>query len=217
MAVNCGLFCVTIDGCIVPSDDSIMKTSQTASEETPLSSSHTTETSTSCHDKDSIKRPSTQVSVNEPLFNKDDLLDHTNDVNVDVGSNRCSTPQGRLRTHEVTVGELSTSLPFMPESNQGMHWKLGELKDKCQQQLENTDPYCSELTKFVMPLKGFLAAINPSQDNATERSTLRYFLKIIDKNANKDVQSQVCLSCNNGSQEYMQVQGYSSFCGLNVR
>ena len=94
-----------------------MKTSQTASKETPLSSSHTTETSTSCHDKDSIKRPSTQVSVNEPLFNKDDLLDHTNDVNVDVGSNRCSTPQGSLKTHEVTLGEPSTSLPLMQGSN----------------------------------------------------------------------------------------------------
>ena len=214
MAVNCGLFCVTIDGCIVPSDDSIMKTSQTASKETPLLSSHTTEASTSCHDKDSIKRPSTQVGVDEPVFNKDDLLDHTNDVNVDVGSNRCSTPQGSLKTHEVTLGEPSTSLLFMPGSNQGMLWKPAELKDKCQQHLENIDPYCSELAKFVMPLKGFLAAINPSQDNATERSNLRYFLKIIDKHANKDVQSQVRLSSNNGSQECMQVQGYSSFCGL---
>ena len=36
-----------------------------------------------------------------------------------------------------------------------------------------------------MPLKGFLAAINPSQDNATERSNLRYFLKIIDMHANR--------------------------------
>ena len=118
MAVNCGLFCVTRDCCIVLSDDSIMKTSRTASEESPLSSSHRTETSTSCHDKDSIKRPSTQVSVNEPLFNKDDLLDHTNDVNVDVGSNRCSTPQGSLKTHDVTLGELSTSLPFKPGSRE---------------------------------------------------------------------------------------------------
>ena len=65
-----------------------------------------------------------------------------------------------------------------------------------------------------MPLKGFLAAINPSQDNATERSNLRYFLKIIDMHANKDVQNQVRLSCKNGSQECMQVQGYSSFCGI---
>ena len=118
MTVNCELFCVTIDGCIVLSDDSIMKTSQTALEETPLSSSHTTETSTSFHDKDSIKRPSTQVSVNEPLFNKDDLLDHTNDVDVDVGSNRCSTHHGSLKTHDVTLGEPSTSLPFKPGSRE---------------------------------------------------------------------------------------------------
>ena len=102
MAVNCGLLCVTIHGCTVPSDDSLMKTSQTASKETPLSSSHTTETITSCHNKDSIKRPSTEVSVNEPVFTKDDLLDHINDVNVDVASSRCSTPQGSLKTHEVT-------------------------------------------------------------------------------------------------------------------
>ena len=118
MAVNCGLFCVTIDGCIVPSDDSIMKTSQTAPKETPLLSSHTTEASTSYHDKDSIKRPSTQVGVDEPVFNKDDLLDHTNDVNVDVGSNRCSTPQGSLKTHDVTLGGPSTSLPFKPGSRE---------------------------------------------------------------------------------------------------
>ena len=93
MAVNCGLFCVTIEGCIVPSDDSIMKTSQTATKETSLSGSHTTETSTSCHDTVTMKRPSIQVSVNEPVFNKDNLLDHTNDVNVDVGSNICYTPR----------------------------------------------------------------------------------------------------------------------------
>ena len=97
-----------------------------------------------------------------------------------------------------------------------MQWKLAKLKYKCQQQLENIDPYCSELAKFVMPLKGSLAAINPSQDNATERSNLRYFLKIIDKHANKDMQSQMRPSSNNGSQECMQVQGYNSFCGLCV-
>ena len=84
-----------------------------------------------------------------------------------------ATPQGSLKTHEVTLGELSmSSLPFIPGSNQGMQWKLAELKNKCQQHLENIDPCCSELAKFSMPFKVFLAAINPSQENATERSNL---------------------------------------------
>ena len=89
------------------------------------------------------------------------------------------------------------------------------LKAECLQHLESIDVHCGELADLVMSPRVYLTVSKSSQDDATERRNLCYFLKIVNKHANKGIQGQVHISGTNCNQEHpMQVQGYSSFCGL---
>ena len=66
-----------------------------------------------------------------------------------------------------------------------------------------------------MSLRVYLTDSKSFHDDATERRNLCYFLKIVNKHANKGIQGQLHISGTNCNQEHpMQVQGYSSFCRL---
>ena len=143
-------------------------------------------------------------------------LTSTNDASAGAGTKGCNSSQGNQK------GNLSIpdQPPLISSANvlwcqQKQQLTLLELKAECLQHLESINVQGGELAEFVMPLRVYLADSKTSQDDATERRNLCYFLKIVKKHANKGIQGQVHISGQNCNQEHpMQVQGYSSFYGL---
>ena len=139
-----------------------------------------------------------------------------NDASAGAGTKGCNSSQGNQK------GNLSIpdQPPLISSANvlwchQKQQLTLLELKAECLQHLEGINVQGGELAEFVMPLRVYLADSKTSQDDATERRNLCYFLKIVKKHANKGIQGQVHISGQNCNQEHpIQVQGYTSFYGL---
>ena len=207
MTVNCGFFCQRKDGHIELPDGSEMNASSTSTKATPTSSSQTSGVSSSSTKMQDITAGTGKGNSGHEQFN---------DASAGAGTKGCNCSQGNQK------GNLSVpdqppliSSANVPWCQQKQELTLFELKAECLQHLESINVQGGELAEFVMPLRVYLADNKPSQDDATERRNLCYFLKIVNKHANKGIQGQVHISGQNCNQEHpMQVQGYSSFCGL---
>ena len=150
-------------------------------------------------------------------------VDHSNGVDsipVNVNSSKftqdtCpSLPDNKSpgnRTSQVST----PSTPLVSFKYQGKQLSLEELKATCLLEIESVGTKCSEMSQFLTPLKIFVSEIHPTHSDSAEMKNLRYLLNIIGKHANKQTLSQVRL-CNSTVNKdlAMQVQGYSSFCGL---
>ena len=103
-----------------------------------------------------------------------------NDASAGAGTKGCNSSQGNQK------GNLSIpdQPPLISSANvlwchQKQQLTLLELKAECLQQLESINVQGGELAEFVMPLRVYLADSKTSQDDATERRNLCYFLKIV--------------------------------------
>ena len=108
-----------------------------------------------------------------------------NDASAGAGTKGCNSSQGNQK------GNLSIpdQPPLISPANvlwchQKQQLTLLELKAECLQHLESINVQGGELAEFVMPLRVYLADSKTSQDDATERRNLCYFLKIVKKHAN---------------------------------
>lgn len=138
-----------------------------------------------------------------------------NDASASAGTKECNSPQGSQKANlSIPDQPPLISSTNIPGSQPKRQLTLDELNAECLQHLESIDVHCGELADF-MSRRVYLTDGKSSQDDATERRNLCYFLKIVNKHANKGIQGQVHTSGTNCNQEHpMQVQGYSSFCGL---
>ena len=107
-----------------------------------------------------------------------------NDASAGAGTKGCNSSQGNQK------GNLSIpdQPPLISSANvlwchQKQQLTLLELKAECLQHLESINVQGGELAEFVMPLRVYLADSKTSQDDATERRNLCYFLKIVKKHA----------------------------------
>ena len=107
-----------------------------------------------------------------------------NDASAGAGTKGCNSSQGNEK------GNLSIpdQPPLISSANvlwchQKQQLTLLELKAECLQHLESINAQGGELAEFVMPLRVYLADSKTSQDDATERRNLCYFLKIVKKHA----------------------------------
>ena len=206
MAINCGLFCQRKDGHNELPDGSVLNTSSTTTKATPVSSSQAAGVS-------SISPKMQDVGVGTEKGNSGVQFI---DASASDGTKGCNSPQGSQKANlSVPDQPLLKSSANIHGSQPKRQLTLDELKAECLQQVESIDVHCGELADFTMSLRVYLTDSKPSQDDATERSNLCYFLKIDKKHANKGIQGQVHISRTNCNQEHpRQVQGYSSFCGL---
>lgn len=88
-----------------------------------------------------------------------------------------------------------------------------ELKEMSYRKLELIEEDCKELSECVMPFRAIMSDLKKT-DESTASAVLNYLVKIIGNHAPESTQSQLNLSKNGRSQDIMQIQGYSSFCGL---
>ena len=91
---------------------------------------------------------------------------------------------------------------------------LEELQVKCLTELEVLS---DQLAEYIVLVRKLICEIESSRDKSIERKNLGYFLKITGKHSSQTsqrIQHQVSLSNGGGVKEVMQLQAYSSFCGL---
>ena len=139
------------------------------------------------------------VSVNSSNFTQDTCSSIPDNNSPVINSSHVSSP----------------STPVISFKYQGKQLSLEELKATCLLEIESIGSKYSEMSEFLAPLKIYISEIHPTHGDATEMKNLSYFLKIIGKHANKQTLSQVRLCNSTVNKDLgMQIQGYSSFCGL---
>ena len=223
LAMNCGLLFQSEDGCIETNvqllgESKVVKMFKSTHQDCQTNS----ENAAVLQNGQLADSNKTQKSK-EGNVQDTQQSDHSNGADsIPVNVNSSKFPQDTCssipdnKSPLIKTSQVSTpSTPVIPFKYQGKQLSLEELKATCLLQIESIGTKCSELLEFLTPLKFFVSEIHPTHSDAAEMRNLSYLLKIIGKHTNKQTLSQVHL-CNSAvNKEFgMQIQGYSSFCGL---